>query len=75
LALGQVKRVLRKTYPNVKKPHYSIGEKVIETFRTLLLCFCPIIHTIVLLAFILVWDKVVAKAIDDIVCEWRNDCE
>lgn len=75
LALSQVKRDLKRTYPNVKKPHYSIGEKAISIFRTLLLCFCPIVHIIVLLAFILVWDKVVEKATDDIVCEWNCNCE
>lgn len=75
LALGQVKREIKRTYPNLKKPHYSVGEKAISIFRTLLLCFCPIVHTIVLLAFILVWDKVVEKAIDDIIHEWHCDCE
>lgn len=75
LALSQVKRDLKRTYPNVKKPHYSIGEKAISIFRTLLLCFCPIVHIIVLLAFILVWDKIVEKATDDIVYEWNCNCE
>ena len=75
LASGQIRGILKRTYPNIRKPHYSIGERVDMVFRALLLCFCPIIHIIVLFTYILFWDKVIAKATDDIVCEWRNDCE
>lgn len=75
LASGQIRGILKRTYPNIRKPHYSIGERVAMVFRALLLCFCPIIHILVLLAFVLFWDKVIAKATDDIVNEWHCDYE
>ena len=75
LASGQIRGILKRTYPNIKKPRYSIGERVAMIFRALLLCFCPIMHILVLLAFVLFWDRVIAKATDDLVSEWNCNCE
>lgn len=69
LALCDVRRQIKKKFPNYTKSHHSILEKITAIFKIVIIIFCPILHTIMLLVTVLAWDKVVDFAVEQIVNE------